>query len=85
MAAAIEAPLLSLLLLVVVVYVQVKPCEFLAFQVLFPSGAKVTLFRRGHGLDVTLYAPRAKDKANERGLCLYDWQENGDTYGNNLK
>lgn len=85
MAAAIEAPLLSLQLFVVVVYVQVKPCEFLASQVLFPSGAKVTLFRRGHGLDVTLYAPRAKDKANEKGLCLYDWQENGDTYGNNLK
>ena len=63
----------------------VKPNEFLAFQVLFPSGAKVSIFRRYYGLDVTLYAPRAKDIANETGLCLYDWQENGVTYGNNLK
>ena len=70
---------------VVFVCVLVKADELLAFQVLFPSGAKVEIFRRGHGLDITVYAPRAKNRANEKGLCLYDWQENGDTYGNNLR
>ena len=69
----------------VTLYLLIKDDEFLAFQVLFPSGAKVTIFRRGHGLDITVYAPRAQNRANEKGLCLYDWQENGDTYGNNLR
>ena len=63
----------------------IKADEFLSFQVVFPSGAKVSIFRRGHGLDLTVYAPRAKDKASEKGLCMYDWSENEDTYGNKLR
>ena len=63
----------------------IKGDEFLSFQVVFPSGAKVSIFRRGHGLDLTVYAPRAKDKASEKGLCMYDWSENEDTYGNKLR
>lgn len=63
----------------------VKADEFLALQVLFPSGAKVEIFRRGHGLDLTVYAPRATNRANEKGLCLHDSNENGDTYGNKFR
>ena len=77
--------IIDILLFVVFAYVLIKEDEFLAFQVLFPSGAKVTLLRRGHGLDITVFAPRAKNRANEKGLCLYDWQEDGNTYGNSLK
>jgi len=59
--------------------------DFLAFQVLFPSGAKVAIFRNFWGIDVNVYAPRAKNIANEEGLCLYDWSKDVNTYGNNLR
>ena len=59
--------------------------EFLALQVLFPSGAKVAIFRNYWGIGVTVYTPRAKNKVNEMGLCLYDWGQDVKTYGNNLR
>lgn len=59
--------------------------EFLTFQVLFPSGAKVAIFRNFWGIDVNVYTPRAKNIANEKGLCLYDWSKNVNTYGSNLR
>lgn len=74
-----------MLLFVIFVYVLIIADGFLAFQVLFPSGARVTIFRRGHGLDVNVYTPRAKNIANEMGLCVFDGRENENTYGNNLR
>ncbi|XP_022807283.1 von Willebrand factor D and EGF domain-containing protein-like isoform X1 [Stylophora pistillata] len=55
------------------------------YEVLFPSGAKVAIFRNSWGIDVNVYTPRAKNKAHETGLCLYDWSKNVNTYGNNLR
>ena len=46
----------------------------LFIQVLFPSGVKVTVYRNYYGLNIYLYTPRAKQRANESGLCLYDEQ-----------
>ena len=66
-----------------VIHVQID--EFLTLQVLFPSGAKVAIFRNYWGIDVNLYTPRAKNIANEMGLCLYDWGQDENTYGNNLR
>jgi len=53
--------------------------------VLFPSGAKVAIFRNSWGIDVNVYTPRAKNIANEMGLCLYDWGQDVNNYGNNLR
>ena len=46
----------------------------LFIQVLFPSGVKVEVYRNDFGLNINLYTPRAKQKVNESGLCLYDEQ-----------
>lgn len=62
-----------------------KVTNSLLLQVLFPSGAKVTIFRNFWGIDVNVYTPRATNIANEMGLCLYDWGQDVNTYGNNLR
>jgi len=67
------------------IHVLITMYEFLTFQVLFPSGAKVAIFRNFWGIDVNVYTPRAKNIANEKGLCLYDWSKNVNTYGSNLR
>ena len=54
-------------------------------QVLFPSGAKLAIYRNSWGLQVNVYTPRAKNIANEMGLCLYDWGQDVNAYGNNLR
>ena len=54
-------------------------------QVMFPSGAKVTIERYSWGMDVYLFTPRAKDSANEKGLCLDPGNQNRDSYGDSLR
>ena len=65
--------------------IHLKLDTFRALQVLFPSGAKVAIFRNYWGIDVNVYTPRAKNIANEMGLCLYNWGQDINTYGKNLR
>ena len=60
-------------------------CHCVVPQVMFPSGAKVTIQRTSWGLDVYLYTPRAKSIANEKGLCLDPGNQNRDSYGESLR
>ena len=52
------------------IHMPITMYDFFAFQVLFPSGAKVAIFRNFWGIDVNVYTPRAKNIANEEGLCF---------------
>lgn len=55
-------------------------------QVMFPSGTKVKIVRTGWGMDVSLFTPRAKNIANEKGLCLEPKNnEDHNSYGNRLR
>ena len=62
-----------------------KLTNSLLLQVLFPSGAKVAIFRNYWGIDVNVYTPRAENISNEMGLCLYDGIQDVNKYGNNLR
>ena len=44
---------------------------FFFIKVLFPSGAKVVIRRNSWGLDVVIKTPRAIDRNQEGGLCVY--------------
>ncbi|PFX16668.1 Fibropellin-1 [Stylophora pistillata] len=56
------------------------------YEVVFPTGIKVELERNYWGIDVTIYAPLAENRANEDGLCNYS-TTNGDinTFGNSQR
>ena len=60
-------------------------CLFVVPQVLFPSGAKVTIQRTFYGMNVFLYTPRANDSDNEKGLCLDPEDQHPDSYGESLR
>ena len=47
------------------------PFFFFFIKVLFPSGAKVVIRRNSWGLDVVIETPRAIDRNQEGGLCVY--------------
>ncbi|XP_068690653.1 neurogenic locus notch homolog protein 1-like, partial [Montipora foliosa] len=65
----------------------VKPgVERVKYEVLFPSGAKVVIDRFYWGMNVYLYTPRANDRTQESGLCLYPHAgQDHNTYGENLR
>ncbi len=50
----------------------------IGFQVLFPSGAKVKVFRNRYGLNIELQVVRAENPDKEAGLCLYNRLTHGD-------
>ena len=51
------------------------------FQVMFLTGAKVEISRNAWGIDILLFTPRAKNAANESGLCLDRGNENSQAFG----
>ena len=46
---------------------------------MFPTGVKVELVRNSWGIDVTVITTR--DPQSEAGLCLYDFTEDIETFG----
>ncbi len=55
------------------------------FQVLFPSGVKVEIYRNGNGLNIIFQTPRAKHLGNESGLCLYNKEPDINQFGNSFR
>ena len=47
----------------------------------------MVLERNYWGIDVTIYTPRTKNRADEEGLCTYDKHRHGDitTFGYNYR
>ena len=60
-------------------------CHCVVLQVMFPSGAKVTIQRASWGISVFLYTPRAKNSDNEKGLCLDPGNQDPNSYGESLR
>ena len=48
---------------------------------MFLTGAKVEISRNAWGIDILLFTPRAKNAANESGLCLDRGNENSQAFG----
>ncbi|XP_015780130.1 PREDICTED: von Willebrand factor D and EGF domain-containing protein-like, partial [Acropora digitifera] len=50
------------------------------YEVIVPTGVKVTVERNYWGIDVTIYTPRAKHSQNESGLCTYSGNDGDITH-----
>jgi len=57
------------------------PGFYSRYEVLFPSGVKVTIYRNWYGLNIILLVPRANNSATESGLCLYTGEPNITNFG----
>ncbi|XP_078371962.1 von Willebrand factor D and EGF domain-containing protein-like isoform X7 [Oculina patagonica] len=55
------------------------------YQVLFPSGVKVEIYRNWYGLNVIFQTPRAQHFGNESGLCLYNNESDIQKFGDTLR